>query len=135
MIGVNRTVWTNGVFDILHPGHIALLKMAADCGDRLIVGLDSDRRVSERKGLGRPINNFQFRKLMLESIRYVDEVVGFDTDKELAEIIRSFSPELIVESPEWVKQQAELAPEFEVVAFGKVGGFSSSGIIEKIRSL
>lgn len=128
-------VWTNGVFDLLHPGHIALLKMASECGNKLVVGLDSDRRVRDRKGDGRPINSFDFRKTMLESIRYVDEVKGFDTDAELADLIASVSPDVIIESPEWISQQARLAPDFRVIAFDKIGGFSSSGIINKIRSL
>jgi D-beta-D-heptose 7-phosphate kinase/D-beta-D-heptose 1-phosphate adenosyltransferase len=73
-------VWVNGTFDIVHLGHIQLLKKAADIGDFLIVGLDGDKRVKELKGEQRPINNLISRITLLESIRYVDRVVAFDSD-------------------------------------------------------
>ena len=67
-----RIVWTNGCFDILHPGHIELFKACKALGDRLIVGVDTDKKVSEDKGSQRPINNLEYRKTMLECIKYID---------------------------------------------------------------
>ena len=64
------TVWTNGCFDILHPGHIELFKVAKSLGDRLIVGVDTDLKVKADKGANRPINNLEYRKAMLESVSY-----------------------------------------------------------------
>ena len=80
---MSKIVWTNGCFDILHPGHIELFKIGKSLGDKLIVGLDSDKKVRNDKGQNRPINSFQDRKTILESIKYIDVVVGFDTREEL----------------------------------------------------
>jgi rfaE bifunctional protein nucleotidyltransferase chain/domain len=76
-------IWVNGCFDILHIGHIKLLEYAKNFGDNLIVGIDSDRRVSELKGDDRPFNNETIRKEFLESIKFVNKVVVFDNELEL----------------------------------------------------
>ena len=76
-------VWVNGTFDIVHLGHIQMLKKAAGLGDFLIVGVDSDRRVKELKGEERPINKLISRITLLEAIKYVARVVSFDSDEEL----------------------------------------------------
>jgi D-beta-D-heptose 7-phosphate kinase/D-beta-D-heptose 1-phosphate adenosyltransferase len=78
-----KIIWTNGCFDVLHRGHIELLKYAKSLGDWLVVGIDTDERVKNSKGESRPFNNIEDRVAMLESIKYVDEVVVFDTDCEL----------------------------------------------------
>lgn len=80
-------VVVNGTFDIVHLGHLALLNYAKSQGDRLIVAIDSDRRVRELKGPKRPINNQFERKTLLENLRAVDEVRVFNSDKELIDII------------------------------------------------
>ena len=80
-------VVVNGTFDIVHLGHLALLNYAKSQGDRLIVAIDSDRRVQELKGPQRPINNQLERKTLLENLRAVDEVRIFNLDKELIDII------------------------------------------------
>ena len=76
-------IWSNGCYDILHRGHLELLKYARSLGDKLIVGIDSDQKVRNSKGEGRPVNKEDDRKFFLESLRYVDEVVIFDTVEEL----------------------------------------------------
>ena len=76
-------VWTNGCFDILHRGHIELFKYAKSLGDELVVGIDSDEKVKKDKGKNRPIINLQDRIFMLQSIKYIDKVIPFDTTKEL----------------------------------------------------
>ena len=81
------TIWVNGCFDIIHAGHIELLKYARSVGDRLVVGLDTDERVQESKGPTRPINTLQHRKSVIEAIRYVDEVVAFGSDDALRNAI------------------------------------------------
>ena len=73
-----KTVFTNGCFDILHPGHIDLLNQARLLGDRLVVGINSDESVRAIKGPGRPINDQEARKAVLLGLRAVDEVVIFD---------------------------------------------------------
>lgn len=80
-------VVVNGTFDIVHLGHLALLNYAKSVGDRLVVAIDSDRRVQELKGTKRPINNQLERKTLLENLRAVDEVRIFNSDKELIDII------------------------------------------------
>ena len=90
------TVWTNGCFDILHIGHIELFKYARSLGDQLIVGIDSDNRVRSLKGTSRPINNQEYRKQLLNSIKYIDNVVIFNSDTELKENIKIFHVDMIV---------------------------------------
>ena len=77
-----KIIFTNGCFDILHPAHIEMLKYAKSLGDTLVVGIDSDERVKEKKGKLRPINSSEDRKQMLLAIRYVDEVYVFENDKQ-----------------------------------------------------
>lgn len=81
----------NGTFDILHPGHIALLNYAKSLGDFLVVAIDSDERVKHLKGSTRPINNQHDRKLLLENLKAVNEVQIFKTDEELVDIISKCS--------------------------------------------
>ena len=80
-------VFVNGTFDILHPGHIALLNYAKSLGVYLLVGIDCDERVVQLKGPARPINSQTDRKLMLENLKAVDEVQVFNSDKELLHLI------------------------------------------------
>ena len=98
-------VLTNGVFDILHKGHIELLKFAKIQGTKLIVAIDSDRRVKELKGDERPINNQEDRRRILETNRYVDEVVIFDSADELREFYNTLSPDVIVKGSEWTADE------------------------------
>ena len=77
-----KTIWVNGCFDVLHRGHLELLRYAKSCGDKLIVGIDSDAKVKRDKGNDRPFNSQEDRKFMLESIRYVDRVLVFETASE-----------------------------------------------------
>lgn len=81
-------VFVNGTFDILHPGHIALLNYAKSLGVYLLVGIDSDQRVRQLKGPTRPINNQADRKLMLENLKAVNEVCVFNSDEELLHLIK-----------------------------------------------
>lgn len=81
----------NGTFDVLHPGHLALLNYAKSLGDYLIVAIDTDRRVKELKGTNRPIYNQDDRKLFLENLKAVDEVRLFDSPEELISVIKECS--------------------------------------------
>jgi rfaE bifunctional protein nucleotidyltransferase chain/domain len=82
-----KRVLVNGTFDVLHIGHLALLEFACKQGDHLTVAIDSDRRVRQNKGPWRPINTEQERRMMLEALRWVDQVIIFDTDQDLINII------------------------------------------------
>jgi D-beta-D-heptose 7-phosphate kinase/D-beta-D-heptose 1-phosphate adenosyltransferase len=88
-------IWVNGAFDILHIGHIKLLKYAAAMG-YLRVGIDTDDRIKELKGPTRPFNCFKDRKEMLESLRFVDEVVGFGSEQELIDQIKLYQPDVMI---------------------------------------
>ena len=126
-------VWINGTFDVVHLGHIKMLQRGADLGDFLIVGIDSDRRVSELKGETRPINKLVSRMTLLESIRYVDRVLSFDSDDELENLIKTIRPQIMVIGEEY-KDKRIIGKEFvgEIVYFPKLEGFSSTDIISKL---
>ena len=126
-------VWVNGTFDIVHLGHIQLLKKAAELGDFLIVGLDGDRRVTELKGEQRPINNLVSRITLLESIKYVDRVVAFDSDEQLETLIKTMRPAIMVIGEEY-RGKRIIGSEYvgEIVYFPQMEGFSSTHIINKL---
>jgi D-beta-D-heptose 7-phosphate kinase/D-beta-D-heptose 1-phosphate adenosyltransferase len=96
------TVFVNGTFDILHPGHIALLNTARTFGDHLIVAIDSDRRVRELKGDDRPVNNVTVRSIMLSNLKAVDIVLVFDTDEELMDILKIYKPDVMLKGSDWL---------------------------------
>jgi D-beta-D-heptose 7-phosphate kinase/D-beta-D-heptose 1-phosphate adenosyltransferase len=129
-----KNVWVNGCFDILHRGHIELLKYASSLGDRLIVGIDSDFRIKSNKGIDRPINTQDERKYMLESIRYVDKVYIFDTDYQLSMYIQDLSPLHMVVGEEY-KNQVVIGSEHcsQLTFFPKIDGLSTSEIIKTIK--
>ena len=89
-------IWTNGCFDILHRGHIELFKYAKSLGDKLIVGVDSDKKVRKDKGKGRPINNLEDRVEILRSIKYIDNIISFDSAENLRETIKGYKPDIMV---------------------------------------
>jgi D-beta-D-heptose 7-phosphate kinase/D-beta-D-heptose 1-phosphate adenosyltransferase len=123
----------NGTFDILHRGHIELLNFAKSQGDRLLVAIDTDRRVKELKGSGRPVNNQQDRKFHLENLKAVDGVMFFDTKEELIEIMKGWSPDVYVKGSDW-KNGAGTAEQYskEVIYYDRVGDYSTTNIIKNI---
>ena len=126
-----KTVFVNGTFDIIHPGHLALLNFARLQGDRLVVGIDSDRRVQELKGTNRPINNQNERRLLLECLRCVDRVEIFDTDAELIDLIAKSS--IMVKGSDYRSRPivgADVCPE--IVFFERNNGYSTTKKIYNI---
>ena len=128
---MSKIIWVNGCFDLLHPGHIELFKIAKSLGDKLIVGLDSDKKVRNDKGQNRPINTFQDRKTILESIKYIDVVVGFDTRKELEDLIELYNPDILIDGGEWRDDGVGREYAKETRFFDRIGGYSSTKIIER----
>lgn len=130
------TVWVNGCFDILHPGHIELFKVAKSLGDRLIVGVDEDYKVKKDKGDERPINSLSFRKTMLESIKYIDVVLPFGSRKELEDLIELYSPDILLVGGDW-RNGDVVGREFakQVKFFNRIEDYSTTSIISKINDL
>ena len=94
-------VFVNGTFDLLHPGHISLLNYAKSLGDYLVVGIDTDDRVREKKGETRPIYNQDDRGLMLVALKAVDEVRYFDSDESLEALVKEVKPDVMVVGSDW----------------------------------
>jgi len=135
----SKVSFTNGVFDILHTGHIASLSQAAAEADFLVVGLNSDASVKRLKGNERPINNQDERALILASLIIVDAVVIFHEDTPL-EMIRAIMPDVLVKGGDYTIEQIVGAKEVmanggRVVINEMIQGFSTTGIINKIRAL
>ena len=96
----NKIVFTNGCYDLIHSGHINLLSNSKSKGDKLIVGLNSDRSVKKLKGDDRPIQNFDDRAIILDAINSVDMVVGFDDDTP-EKIIKELLPNILVKGGDY----------------------------------
>jgi rfaE bifunctional protein nucleotidyltransferase chain/domain len=128
-----KKIWTNGCFDVLHIGHIKLLEFAKSQGDYLVVGIDSDRRVKELKGDHRPINTEKQRKDFLLSIRYVDEVVIFDSAEDLSNNVKFLGIQTIVVGDEYKDKNVVGSEHSSVTFFHKLPNLSSSLILEKMR--
>jgi len=133
---LNKTVaFTNGVFDILHQGHIASLSQAASEADFLVVGLNSDTSTQRLKGPHRPINDQNARAIVMASLLIVDAVIIFEEDTPL-EIINALMPDVLVKGGDYTIEQIVGAKEViknggRVVINPIVPGFSTTGIIEK----
>jgi D-beta-D-heptose 7-phosphate kinase/D-beta-D-heptose 1-phosphate adenosyltransferase len=132
-----RVVFTNGVFDLLHPGHVRYLKQARLLGDALIVGVNSDRSVRSNKGDDRPINGEAERAEVLAALDVVDAVVVFDEETP-HDLIAAVQPDVLVKGADW--PEAGIVGRDIVEARGGVvvrvpvePGHSTSSIIEKIR--
>ncbi len=132
----SAVVFTNGVFDVLHTGHIELLKFAKSLGDKLIVAINSDNAVKKLKGPDRPINNEMDRKRVLESLREVDEVVIFD-DIETVSLLNEIKPNVLVKGGEWtaeqVRERDKVPSETAVRIFPLVKGYATTNIVKKIK--
>jgi len=125
-------IWTNGCYDVLHRGHIELFKYAKSLGHVLIVGIDSDQKVKKDKGEDRPINNSEDRKFLLESIRYIDKVLIFNSKEELKNLIKDIKPDIMVIGSDW-KGKPVVGQEHakKLVFFDRIGDYSTTKIINK----
>jgi D-beta-D-heptose 7-phosphate kinase/D-beta-D-heptose 1-phosphate adenosyltransferase len=94
-------VFVNGSFDIIHTGHLDLLNYAKSLGDFLLVAIDSDRRISEKKGADRPFNSENNRKMLMENLKAVNQVRSFDSDNELINIIKLYEPDIMIVGSDW----------------------------------
>ena len=132
-----RIVFTNGVFDLLHPGHVRYLQEARRLGDLLIVGLNADESVRRNKGPERPINPEEERAEIVAALACVDAVVVFREDTP-AEIIRLVRPDILVKGADWPADQIVGRDTVEA-AGGRVvlvpveAGYSTSSLVARIR--
>lgn len=138
-LACESVVFTNGVFDLLHPGHLRYLQAARAEGDRLVVGVNSDRSVRENKGPSRPITPEQERAEILAALASVDAVVIFD-EQTPAEIVRRLQPDVLVKGADWPADQIVGRDTVEarggrVVRVPVEQGYSTSAIIERVRRL
>ena len=129
-------VWTNGTFDILHPGHIELFKVARSLGDKVIVATDTDEKIKKDKGFDRPINDLCYRVAMLEAIKYIDVVHTFGSRQELEDLIQLYEPDILLIGDDW-RNGDVVGREFakEVRFLPRVGGNASSNTIKRIHNL
>ena len=130
-------VFTNGVFDLLHPGHVRYLEVARSLGDALIVGLNGDASVGRNKGPGKPITPQAERAELLLALSAVDAVVMFDEDTP-AEIIAAIQPDVLVKGADWaadriVGRDTVEARNGRVVRVPLEAGYSTTSIVERIR--
>ena len=132
-----RVVFTNGCFDLLHPGHIRSLELARELGDALVVGLNSDASVLQLKGEGRPVLPERERAEILSAFECVDAVVIFD-DLTPREVIAGLLPDVLVKGGDWpghriVGREEVEAAGGQVVSIPVVPGYSTTAILQKIR--
>lgn len=132
-----RVVFTNGVFDLLHPGHVDVLLGARRAGDRLVVGLNSDASVRRLKGPERPVRNEAERAYVLAALAMVDCVVVFEQDTPL-ELIRVLRPDVLVKGGDYTEATIVGAPDVrgwggDVLVIPLTPGQSTTSIIRKLR--
>ena len=130
-------VFTNGVFDLLHPGHVRYLQRARALGDMLIVGLNSDLSVRRNKGPGRPINAEAERAEVVAALECVDAVVIFDEETP-AEIVRACQPDILVKGADWPADQIVGRDTVEarggrVVRMPVEAGYSTTALLDRIK--
>jgi D-beta-D-heptose 7-phosphate kinase/D-beta-D-heptose 1-phosphate adenosyltransferase len=133
-----RVVFTNGVFDLLHPGHVDVLVGARRSGDALVVGINSDDSVRRLKGPERPVRTEAERAYVLAALEVVDAVVVFDEDTPL-ELVRLLEPDVIVKGGDYAEDTIVGAREVrsrggDVVVIPLTPGQSTTSIIEKLRA-
>ena len=133
-----RVVFTNGCYDLLHPGHIKLLEAARSKGDALVVGLNSDESVRTLKGAGRPVIPQQERAEILANLECVDAVVVFN-ELTPQKTVAALLPDILVKGGDWpgnqiVGREEVEAAGGEVVLIDVVEGYSTTEILRKIRA-
>jgi len=133
----NKIVFTNGCFDILHRGHVYYLSKAAELGDVLVVGLNSDASVTRLKGAGRPVNNQEARAEVLGALAFVDHIIVFEEETPL-DLITALQPDLLVKGGDYNTEDIIGYKEVtsgggRVVTIPLLEGYSSTSIIQKSK--
>lgn len=132
-----KVVFTNGCFDILHPGHLNYLMEAKKLGEILVVGVNSDSSIAKLKGESRPINDFTYRSIMLAGYSFIDFVIEFDQDTPI-DLIEDIKPHILVKGADY-KIEEIVGADFvinnggQVILLDFINGYSSTKVIEKIN--
>ena len=134
----NKVVFTNGCFDIIHRGHIEVLALTANLGDKLIIGINSDQSIQKLKGEDRPIIDEQSRAILLAALRFVDAIVLFSDDTPL-NLISTLLPNVLAKGGDYeietiVGHEIVQQNGGEVILVPFLDGFSSTNIIDKIKN-
>ena len=129
----DRIVFTNGCFDIVHRGHLELLKYCSTLG-KVVVGLNSDQSVKKLKGSNRPFFSQEDRKFMLQSLKYVDQVIIFNQETPL-QLIENLRPDFIVKGGDYSPEQVAGNEISQVIIFDYIDGYSTTKVLnnEKLR--
>jgi rfaE bifunctional protein nucleotidyltransferase chain/domain len=127
-----KTLLVTGCFDVLHIGHIRLLKYADHIADEVIVAIDSDAKVKRDKGDSRPFNDQHDRQEFLKSIKGVDGVMVFDSEEDLKRICKEVWPNYRLVGSDW-KGKDVVGAEYcqEIIYFDRIPGYSTTNILEK----
>ncbi len=128
-----KKIFVNGTFDILHPGHLQLLNFAKSLGDYLLVAIDTDDRVKQKKGNDRPVFNQEERSFFLSNLKAVDEVSFFSTDEELENTIREFAPDIMIVGSDW-KGKPVIGSQYakELKFYDRIKDYSTTSTIQAI---
>ena len=129
---MGKIVFTNGCFDIVHRGHVELLKYCREIGSRVIVGLNSDDSVKKLKGDQRPYFNQQDRKILLENLSCVDEVHIFNEETPY-DLIFKLKPDIIVKGGDYMPSKVVGSDICEVRIFNFINGYSTTNILDKMK--
>jgi D-beta-D-heptose 7-phosphate kinase/D-beta-D-heptose 1-phosphate adenosyltransferase len=131
----NKIIFTNGCFDILHVGHLKLLKQCKKLGNKLIVALNSDDSIRRLKGLSRPINNLEKRMVFIKELNIADEIVYFDEDTPEC-LLKTLRPDILVKGGDYDVDNVKGSQYVkQVVILPYIHGFSTTSIINNINTV
>tara|TARA_B100002019_G_scaffold271365_1_gene265723 strand:- start:822 stop:1214 length:393 start_codon:yes stop_codon:yes gene_type:complete len=123
-------IWVNGCFDILHRGHFELFNYAKSLGDQLIVGIDSDEKISKDKGSDRPYNKLEDRVYALESLKAIDKVMVFDNKDHLEWLVQITKPDILVVGSDWKGKEIVGGQHAKkIIYFDRIGNYSTTNIL------
>ena len=130
---LEKKIFVNGTFDLLHRGHLDLLNYAKSLG-YVYVGIDTDECIKEKKGPTRPIHNQEERKFHLENLKSVDEVIFFSSEPEFEGLIKSLQPDIIIVGSDW-KEKSTIKSYYdgELIFFDRIEEYSTTKTIQKIK--
>ena len=127
------TVFVNGTFDLLHRAHLEMLNYAKSFGDYLVVAIDTDARVKEKKGPTRPIYNQDDRVFFLKNLKSVDQVETFSSDQELENLVEKFSPDVMMVGSDW-KGKTIIGSQYakQLIFFDRIENYATTNTIKSI---